>query len=122
MEFRKTHTIFEQIADHICNSILSRLFGAGDKVPSVRQMAADLQVNPNTMMRAYTHLQEQGILCNRRGIGFFVAEEAPAIILDRERERFLRTEVPSLFETMNRLGIEIADLERLYKAEQKEST
>lgn len=110
MEFRKPQSIFEQIANHICNAILVDEFAAGEKIPSVRQMAAELQVNPNTMMRAYAFLQEQEVLINRRGVGFFVATDARQRIMAKGRAAFLREDLPVFFDSLIRLQIDISEI------------
>jgi len=114
MEFRKSHSIFEQIADHVCNSVLAGTYKEGAKIPSVRQMAGEVQVNPNTIMRAYAHLQEQGILLNRRGIGFFCVDNACEIILARNRRIFIKEDIPVVFDNMLALGIGLSELEDLF--------
>jgi len=111
MEFKKPQSIFQQIADHIRNAILASEYEEGQKIPSVRQMAAELQVNPNTMMRAYTHLQEQGTLVNRRGIGFFVAEEAQKTIRAHQRTMFLDQELPGFFDSLVRLNVDFSEVQ-----------
>ena len=119
MEFKKPHSIFQQIADHVSDDILMGRLREGEKIPSVRQMAADLQVNPNTTMRAYAFLQDQDVLINMRGVGFFVAPDAREIILARNREAFLRDDLPLLFDSMIQLGIDISDIEKRFETHKK---
>ena len=76
MDFNKGKTIFLQIADLIMARILKKVWLADDKIPSVRDLAVELQVNPNTVMRTYSHLEEKGIIYNKRGLGFFIADES----------------------------------------------
>ena len=76
MEFRENQPIYMQIADYFCNNILSTEWKQDEKIPSVREVAVIMEVNPNTAMRAYTYLQEKEIIYNKRGIGYFVAPEA----------------------------------------------
>ncbi len=70
--------IFRQIVDGICSAIAAGVYKPGELIPSVRQQAVALLVNPNTVQRAYEHLERDGILVTRRGSGMEVATEAPA--------------------------------------------
>lgn len=115
MEFKKNQTIYLQIADLICENILSEKWQVEEKIASVRELAAMIEVNPNTVMRTYTYLQDKGIIYNKRGIGFFVAKEAPKSISRIEREAFLKTELPELFKKMDLLKIDFDELKDFYK-------
>jgi GntR family transcriptional regulator len=121
MEFRKHRSIYMQIADYFYEQILKGDWPPGEKVPSVRQLAVELEVNPNTVMRTYTILQEQEILSNQRGIGFFVTQEAPGLVKGRIRKRFLAEQLPEVFETMNLLGMSIRDLASAYEQDQRKN-
>ena len=114
MKFEKNQPIFQQIADHICDAVLNRVYPADEKIPSVREMAASLQVNPNTVMRAYADLTQKQILYNQRGIGFFVEKNAVQSIREMRRRDFLEKDLPGLFKTMMLLDIEFKELESLY--------
>lgn len=114
MEFNDNRPIWLQIYDCIAASLLGGERAEGERIPSVRETAAALQVNPNTAMRAYEKLQNEGIIFQRRGIGFFVAEGARAALLETQRRRFIAEEAPALFERMRRLGITPDELIRLY--------
>ncbi len=65
--------IFRQIADQLRQSIDAGVFKAGEMLPSLRTMAVDIKVNPNTVQRAYEALEREGVVETRRGIGIFVA-------------------------------------------------
>ncbi len=80
MEFSNHQAIYLQIADQICESILMQHKLSGERIASVREMALQIEVNPNTVARAYSLLQEQGIIFNKRGLGFFIAETALFIV------------------------------------------
>jgi len=115
MDFKKSQTIYMQIADFICENILSEKIKAGDKIQSVREMAASIQVNPNTVMRTYSYLQEQEIIFNKRGIGYFVSEDAAQKMKDIKKEEFIQSYLPELFKNMDLLGIDFGELEKIYK-------
>jgi DNA-binding transcriptional regulator YhcF (GntR family) len=115
MEFKKTQTIYLQIADIICEHILSDNWKPDAKVPSVREFAATLQVNPNTVMRTYTHLQDKDIIYNKRGIGFFVEAKAKTVIKNLEKNQFLKEELPAVFKKMVLLDIDLSQVESIYQ-------
>ena len=115
MEFKKNQTIYLQIADFICENILTEKWPVQEKIASVRELAAMIEVNPNTVMRTYTYLQDQGIIYNKRGIGFFVATDAPANIQNIEKDNFLKTELPEIFKKMELLKMNFSELESLYQ-------
>lgn len=114
MDFKKSQTIYEQIADIVKENILTKKWSAGEKISSVRELAAEIEVNPNTVMRSYSSLQEQGVLFNKRGIGFFVSEDAINIIHKMDKERFIKEELPNIFKKMNLLNIDFEELKKIY--------
>ncbi|MYI88805.1 MAG: GntR family transcriptional regulator [Gammaproteobacteria bacterium] len=105
MEFSDPKGIYQQIADRIQEQILQGIWVAGDQVPSVREMAVELGVNPNTVARSYQTLVELRILENQRGRGFFVTEEAVSSIVHTLRNEFLDKDLPKIIKTMQLLGI-----------------
>ena len=115
MEFRKNQTIYMQIADHICENILTSELAQGERIQSVREMASSIQVNPNTVMRSFNHLQDQGIIYNKRGIGYFVSDDALHKIKKMKKQDFINNTLPQLFHMMDLLGIDMKELEELYQ-------
>ncbi|AGA79976.1 GntR family transcriptional regulator [Echinicola vietnamensis] len=115
MEFNESRNIFLQIADWLCDQILREKFPPGERVPSVRELAEEMEVNRNTVMRTYSILQDQGILDNKRGIGFFVADNAPQKIHKRQKADFLAHELPQLIHRVKVLGLSAMDLKPLLK-------
>lgn len=113
MEFRKQKPIYLQIADTLSDRILQGEWQGGVRFPSVREVAADLGVNPNTVMRAFDHLQQQEVIFNRRGIGYFVGEDAKKKILEGQKAYFMEEELPFILQRMEVLGISISDLEAI---------
>lgn len=110
--FNETQPIFVQIRQRIADMILSEAAKEGEALPSVRSIAADLQVNPLTVTRAYDALVDLGVVESRRGMGMFVATGAHEKLLTHERERFLSDEWPRLRAQIKSLGL---DLETLLK-------
>jgi GntR family transcriptional regulator len=114
MEFRDNQAIYLQIADLFCENILLKKWKADEKIPSVREIAVEVEVNPNTAMRTYTYLQDKGIIYNKRGIGFFVSDEGYEKSLSLKKEKFYNQELPVFFKTLRLLGISIKEIENLY--------
>jgi GntR family transcriptional regulator len=115
MEFRETHAIYLQIADYICESILQKKWNGEDRIPSVRELAVNMEVNPNTVMRTFNFLQEKGIIYNKRGMGYYISEDGFSQTLELKKQTFLQDEMPQFIKTMKLLGITIADIEKFYK-------
>jgi DNA-binding transcriptional regulator YhcF (GntR family) len=114
MNFNENTSIYLQITEYVKEQILLNKWLKEEKVASVRDLASELQVNPNTVMRAYDSLQQEGVIYNRRGIGNFVASDAVGKILESRKIHFLDSEVPVFFKNMILLGIGFDELERLY--------
>lgn len=119
MEFKESQAIYKQIADYICDNIIASTWGSDDRIPSVREMAVATEVNPNTVMRAYTYLQNLGIIYNERGIGYFVASGAPERIVALKKDEFISNDLPEFFRKLDILGISLAEIERLYSGHSK---
>ena len=116
MQFRDNQAIYMQIADLMCENILSGAWTPGQRIPSIRETAETSQVNPNTVMRTYGYLEEKGIIRNQRGVGFFLADDAYEITRQLSRENFESRELPRMFRTMDLLRIGIDDLRGFYDA------
>ncbi|MBQ6613574.1 MAG: GntR family transcriptional regulator [Alistipes sp.] len=105
MQFSDDKPIWRQIYELIAMRILSDEWPEGSRIVSVRELAQEVGVNPNTVMRSYERLDGDGIIFNRRGIGFFVTEGAKEHIREIERRKFLDEELPKLSERLNLLGL-----------------
>lgn len=114
IEFKNNKGIFQQIADNLCERILSGEFKPGDKVPSVRELAALLGVNHNTIMRTFIELQHANIVENRRGIGYYVTPSAPEMIQQQRREEFFTSDLPAFIQQVKLLNISKKDLQPLF--------
>ena len=113
MDFKSTKGIYLQIVDNLCRQILKGQLQSGDRVASVRDLAAEFEVNHNTVMRAYTNLQESGIFDNKRGIGFFVSEKALGIIKATEKANFFSQDLPDFLLKVKLLQLNSTDLTEL---------
>lgn len=107
MQFSEEKPIWRQIYELIAMRVLSGEWAEGERVVSVRELAATVGVNPNTVMRSYERLEADGIIFNRRGIGFFVSEGAKEHIRQLERQKFMDEELPKLRERLQLLGLTI---------------
>lgn len=115
MEFRKNHSIYLQIADYITENILAGKLKSGERLESVREMAANVQVNPNTVMRTFTHLQNEGIIYNKRGVGNFVSDDALGKIKEMKKQEFIQNHLPEVFKMMDLLGINFEELKKIHE-------
>lgn len=120
MEFADSLPIYLQIADMISDHVLSGKWVEGERMVSVRDLAMQIAVNPNTVMRSFAYLQDIGVIHNKRGIGYFVTEGACGTLLGRKKEEFVEKAVPQFFHTMDLLHIEMSELQRLYAKYSKE--
>lgn len=107
MQFSEEKPIWRQIYELIAMRILSGEWREGERIMSVREMAASVGVNPNTVMRSYERLEADGIVYNRRGVGFFVSEGARDHIKQLERKKFMDEELPKLRERLALIGLSI---------------
>lgn len=115
MKFTDGKAIFLQIADYIGENILTETWKPGDKIPSVRDLAVNIEVNPNTVARAYQYLQENEIINLKRGVGLFISDNAKQIVSGLRKKEFVDKELPGVFNTMKLLEITIDDLKKLQK-------
>src|SRR5688572_13682656 len=112
MYFNDGEAIYLQIANYMSEGILTNKWAEEDKIPSVRDMAIELQVNPNTVMRAYVHLQNKQIIFNKRGLGFFVSNSALEKIHSDKQEYFMSIQLPALFKEMTLLNLTMDDINK----------
>lgn len=115
MEFNENKPIYLQLADQIMDEAERPDFESGARLPSVREYAAKTGVNANTVMRTYTWLQQEGIIYNKRGIGFFYGPDARQKVLSNRRQQFFEKEMPYFVERMTALGITLDDFRTIYE-------
>ncbi len=102
--------IYRQLKDRVIGMMLDGIIKSGEALPSVRQIAAEYQLNPITVSRAYQELADETLVEKRRGLGMYVIEGAREKLLASERERFLREEWPAILERIGRLGMDLEQL------------
>lgn len=115
MEFRDNEAIYLQIAAYVGQNILLNKWPAEQKIPSVRDLAIELQVNLNTVMRSYEFLENMGAIYNKRGIGFFVSAEGRQKVKAYRKERFVQHDLPVFFNNIYLLDIAPEEIIDWYK-------
>ena len=102
--------IYRQLKERVVGMMLDAVLKPGDALPSVRQIAAEYQLNPITVSRAYQELADEGLVEKRRGLGMYVTDGARDKLLSSERDRFLNEEWPAMVERIRRLGLNLDEL------------
>lgn len=120
MEFGTNKPIYLHIYDIVVERVITHRWREGDRLPSVRELAVELQVNPNTAMRAYDALYQNGIITPSRGIGYFVAEGAREKALTESRREFVERDLMEVFRRMETLGFTPKEVTDLYTNYQKQ--
>lgn len=115
MIIKTQNAIFQQLALKLCDDILEGRYETNARIPSVRDLAADCEVNPNTVVKSYEWLAGNGIIYNKRGLGYFVSEDAVERIVDLRKKQFLESYLPILFMAMSQLKISMEQITELYK-------
>lgn len=110
MMFSNDKAIYLQMADRLCDEILAGTYADDDRVPSVREYAVALEVNTNTAVKAYEALARDGVIYNRRGLGYFVTPGARATIMEQRRRAFLGDTLPAMLRQMRLLDIGIDEV------------
>lgn len=116
MNFKDNKAIYLQIADRIGDDVLSGKLAVEAKIPSVREMAAQIEVNANTVARTYEYLQQSGIIYTKRGLGYYVAPDARDTIVRMRREQLMQGEMDYFLGQLKAVGITPAELAKLYQA------
>src|SRR5215831_3538912 len=114
MDFNENPAIYIQIAEYVCEQILLKKWKLSERLVSIRDLAISMEVNPNTVQRAYDLLQQQQIITNKRGIGYFVEEDAMQRILTFRREQFIENELPVFMRNIYLLRIDLKDVKNRF--------
>jgi GntR family transcriptional regulator len=121
MEFKENPAIYIQIAEYVCEQILLKKWKLGDKIISIRDLAVNMEVNPNTVQRAYDILQQRDIINNKRGIGYFIEDDAMERILNFRREQFMENELPVFMRNIYLLNIDFKEIKSSFDQFVKEN-
>jgi len=119
MEFRDNQAVYLQIVDYVCEQILFKNWKTEEKILSIRDLAIELQVTPNTVQRSYDFIQQLDIISNQRGVGFFVEKDAIKKILTYKKDQFVSKELPIFFKNLHLLKIDLKEIESLYNSYMK---
>jgi GntR family transcriptional regulator len=121
VNFKSTYPIYLQVADFLCEKVLTSVWRDGDKLPAVKDLAVMTSVNPNTVIKALTYLQDNEILTTQRGVGYFLPEGATAKTLALKRRQFIEEDLPDVFVTMQLVGMDMEELGSLYQGYRKQA-
>lgn len=115
MNFNNDKPIYIQMADRLCNEIISGKYNANDRIPSVREYSVLLGVNTNTAVKTYENLAREEVIYNKRGLGYFVSQGAKERIMEQRRKEFLESTLPEMFRQMSLLEINIDEIAEKWK-------
>lgn len=111
MEFSSNQAIYLQIADFLCERFMQNEWRPGERIPSIRELAVKIEVNPNTVAKTYGYLESAGIIAKERGIGYFVTTQAPSHILKIKQDLFYKQDLPLFLKKLALLNISFKELE-----------
>lgn len=120
MDFDNGKPIYLQIVDFFYENILMKRWKEGERIPSVREVAMMVEVNPNTAIRAFNHLQDLEVIYNKRGIGYFVSDDGYTKVLAIKKKEFMEHMLPEVFKKMNLLNISFDDLKNTFNQQKNE--
>jgi len=115
MDFKENPAIYIQIAEFVCEQILLKKWKLGEKIVSIRDLAVNMEVNPNTVQRAYDFLQQRDIITNKRGVGYFIEDDAMDRILSFRREQFIENELPVFMRNVYLLKIDFKEIKTMFE-------
>jgi GntR family transcriptional regulator len=113
IEFDNNMPIYIQIMTHVKKMVITGKLGPGDKIDSVRELAAELQINPNTIQRTFQELEREGIVETRRGMGRYVTSEESTIM--RLKKEMAGDMLERFVLGMKELGFDDSDILALVK-------
>jgi GntR family transcriptional regulator len=115
MEFRQNkQAIYLQIAEYVCEQILLKKWILGDRLVSIRELAILMEVNPNTVQRAFDFLQQRNIIVNKRGVGYFIEPDAMQLIEEFKKEQFIENDLPVFFKNLYLLKMDFKEIKQLF--------
>jgi GntR family transcriptional regulator len=118
IHFDETRPIYLQIIEEIKREIAKGNLRAGDKLPSVRDLAREIEVNPNTVARAYLELEREGVLVSKRGQGTFITEEKQ--VINRVRKELKEEILKKVLRELKSLGISLDEIMSFLKKSMEE--
>ena len=118
-KFRSDLPIYSQLVEQIKLGIVSAKLLPGERLMSVRDMATEAGVNPNTMQRALQELERDGMVYSQRTAGRFVTENMQ--VIEREKKKFAEEQIRSFLEAMKKLGYQWEEILSLLKEKEEEN-
>ena len=115
MNFKENKPIYLQIADRIMDEIQNSTYPEGGRIPSVREYATMVEVNANTVVKSFDFLQNNEIIFNKRGLGYFVSEGAIQKIISNRKDTFLNDELPEMFVKLKQLDISMNEVQTMFR-------
>mgnify|MGYP000185714478 CR=1 FL=1 len=112
LKWKQTEPIYRQLADRLRALVLRQAYAEGEALPSVRQLAAELRINPITISKALQILVDEGVIEKRRGLGMYVMPGASADLLRAQRAEFVAHEWPRVLQKIELLGLTLDELPR----------
>jgi GntR family transcriptional regulator len=109
-QWHQQSPIYLQLQEELANAILEKRLAEGDLLPSIRQLSADYQLNPQTISKAYQGLVDEGVVIKQRGIGMIVAEGASETLMTKQKNDFLNHQWPKIAKKIQQLGLSIEEL------------
>jgi GntR family transcriptional regulator len=119
VNFKPSYPIYRQVADFVCEKVLTTAWHDGDKLPPVKDLAVLTSVNPNTVIKALTWLQDHDILTTQRGVGYFLTDGAGARTLALKRRQFIDEDLPGVFASMDLLDVDLQEMATLYRKQRQ---
>jgi len=110
MDFKTDRPIYMQIVDYCFGRIMSGAWTEGEKIPSVRELAVQMAVNTHTVLKAFDYLQQNSLIASRRGMGYFLADDAKSRVDELRRQEFYESTLNELFNEMDMLDIDISQV------------
>lgn len=110
LQFSTDTPIWAQIVEAAYARIISGAWTPGERIPSVRELAVEMAVNSRTVLRAFEQLEQEEVIAPRRGMGYYLAADAPERVLAARREHFFKSTLPAFYAQMRELGLTPADL------------
>ena len=105
-----------QIAELVQKQILQQKYKQGERIPSVREMAMSVEVNPNTVAKSYEILADKGVIQIQRGQGYFVHSNAIILLKEELKKQFLTQQLEEFFKTIRLLDISFVEINTLYQS------
>ena len=110
MDFNDNKPIYKQIVDYCFGCIMTGAWPPGQRIPSVRELAVAMTVNTHTVLKAFEYMQAHEVIYPRRGMGYFLADDAQERVTQTRRQQFFEETLPKVIEEMQMLNLTAPDI------------